>query len=241
MSTPAFCTHAVSLTISSSLLSKVLHGDHGWGLGENNHWHKMTNTEDTARVPLIIAAPFKPASFGKVASQMVMLVDMYPTIAALSGSGAPFSPLEGTDFSAVLDNPASAKSAQYAYTQYPRCPVGGDPSKPAGWAKNYCKGNKRDKIDWMGLSIRDSRWRFTLCVYYIHCIARLLVFVLCVCALSKRERETLTMFFYLTLDLTLLCHVSSQVASLEWQLVDAAVGRRAQRSRAVRLRKLHWL
>ena len=42
----------------------VLHGDHGWGLGEGNSWHKMTNFEHTTRVPLMVRVPWKPKSMG---------------------------------------------------------------------------------------------------------------------------------------------------------------------------------
>lgn len=120
----------------------------------------MVNFEDTARVPLIVSAPFKPQSVG-VAEQLVMLVDMYPTVVALTGAGPPLSALEGTDHSAIFDD-LRAPGPDFAYTQYPRCPAGGDPSVPTGWAKNYCKSTSRNDIDWMGLSVRDRRWRFTL-------------------------------------------------------------------------------
>ena len=140
----------------------VLHGDHGWGLGENNHWHKMTNYEDTARTVLIVAAPFKPNSVGITTSALVELVDLYPTVAALAQSGAPLSKVEGADRSILFDSPQPSNGAAYAFSQYPRCPAGGDPSAPAGWAKNYCKGTKNAGIQWMGLSIRDARWRATV-------------------------------------------------------------------------------
>eukprot|EP00040_Diaphanoeca_grandis_P028836 m.167724 g.167724 ORF g.167724 m.167724 type:complete len:290 (+) comp31473_c0_seq5:207-1076(+) len=139
----------------------VLHGDHGWSLGENNLWHKMTNFEDTARVPLIIVDPSKPAAIGAKTSALVMLVDMYPTIAALTGSGSPLSPVEGTDHSSIFNDPA-AQGGLYAFSQFPRCPKGGDPTVPAGWGSNYCKSQKASQIQWMGLSVRDARWRATL-------------------------------------------------------------------------------
>ena len=36
----------------------LLHGDHGWQLGEHDSWHKFTNFELGTRVPLIMRAPF---------------------------------------------------------------------------------------------------------------------------------------------------------------------------------------
>ena len=125
----------------------------------------MVNFEDTARTPLIIRAPFKPKAAGTTTAALVMLVDMYPTIAALTGSGTPSVPVDGHDHSALFDHPDDVNgstSAPYAFTQYPRCPTGGDPSVPAGWAKNYCKSTHNPDIQYMGLSVRDARWRATL-------------------------------------------------------------------------------
>ena len=42
----------------------VLHGDHGWGLGEGNFWHKFSNMEHSARVPLLVRAPWLGAAAG---------------------------------------------------------------------------------------------------------------------------------------------------------------------------------
>lgn len=138
----------------------VLHGDHGWGLGENNHWHKFANSEDTARVPLIVAAPWKAASIGQRTDALASLVDLYPTMASMASAGLPAVPVDGTDISAVFEDPSSA-TYPYAFSQFPRCPVGGDPTKPEGWASNYCKSSKIGEIQWMGYSVREERLRAT--------------------------------------------------------------------------------
>jgi len=43
----------------------LLVGDHGWQLGEHGEWHKFTNFELAARVPLIVRVPWKTNSVGK--------------------------------------------------------------------------------------------------------------------------------------------------------------------------------
>ena len=63
----------------------VLTADHGWGLGEHNHWSKYTNWETDARVPMIVRVPWKPLAMGKRTSAMVEHVDLYPSLAELVG------------------------------------------------------------------------------------------------------------------------------------------------------------
>ena len=46
-------------------------------LGEGNRWHKFTNFELAARVPLIIRAPGIPNSIGKKSKGFAELVDLY--------------------------------------------------------------------------------------------------------------------------------------------------------------------
>ena len=68
--------------------SRRLHGLHiGWSLGEQNAWCKMTNWENGVRVPLI----FRPPGYthgGAKAAQLAEAVDIYRTLADLSGIGA---------------------------------------------------------------------------------------------------------------------------------------------------------
>ena len=55
----------------------VLWSDHGWHLGEKQHWHKTTLWEEATRVPLIIFAPgYQPAT----CDRPVSLLDLFPTL-----------------------------------------------------------------------------------------------------------------------------------------------------------------
>ena len=141
----------------------VLFADHGYQLGEHDSWHKMTNWELAVRVPLIIRAPWKPASKGKHSYALVELVDLYRTISELVGAPSPGDDIEGTSFAALFDNPdldvyEAAKimnKTPVAYSQYPRCPK----NMSALWDDNEC--SSKDKMAYMGYSMRTPYWRYT--------------------------------------------------------------------------------
>jgi len=81
----------------------VFFGDHGWHLGEKEHWRKFTLWEESARVPFIIVAPgnTKPNS---ICERTVNLMDIYPTLIDLCG--LPQKPgLEAMDIAPLLKNP----------------------------------------------------------------------------------------------------------------------------------------
>lgn len=59
----------------------ALWSDHGWHLGEKEHWQKFTGWRLGTRVPLIIREPGRTA--GAVCDQPVSLVDLYRTLADL--------------------------------------------------------------------------------------------------------------------------------------------------------------
>ena len=80
----------------------VLISDHGWHLGEQNHWGKSTNFENSIRAPMIFSIP------GYVSNQkidsLVEYVDIYPTLCELAKIKTP-DYLEGTSIVPLLKNP----------------------------------------------------------------------------------------------------------------------------------------
>ena len=59
----------------------ILWGDHGWHLGEKEHWRKMSLWEQGTRVPFIIKMPGMKE--GKLINSPVSLQDIYPTLVDL--------------------------------------------------------------------------------------------------------------------------------------------------------------
>jgi arylsulfatase A-like enzyme len=81
----------------------VLWSDHGYHLGEKDHWHKFTLWERSTRVPMVIVAP-GITSPGSVCDQPVSLLDLYPTLIELCN--LPSKPeLEGHSLVPLLKDP----------------------------------------------------------------------------------------------------------------------------------------
>ena len=61
----------------------MLWSDHGFHLGEKQHWAKRTLWEESTRVPLLIAGPgIQPDATCK---EPASLIDLYPTLVELCG------------------------------------------------------------------------------------------------------------------------------------------------------------
>ena len=84
----------------------VLWGDHGWHLGEKEHWRKFALWEEATRVPFVWVAPgMTPA--GGVSGRPVDLMSVYPTLCALCGIEVP-EHVEGADLTPLLRDPGAA-------------------------------------------------------------------------------------------------------------------------------------
>ncbi len=116
----------------------IFTSDHGYHLGEHDFWAKVSLRDESAGVPLIISVPGKQPA---VCDSFVELIDLYPTTAKLCGLEVP-DRLQGTDISALLDDPSQQvreaafsvapsrrgfllRENDYAYIQYGEDAAGG--------------------------------------------------------------------------------------------------------------------
>jgi arylsulfatase A-like enzyme len=81
----------------------VLWTDHGWHLGEKQHWKKFTLWEDGARTPLAMIVPGLTEA-GGVCRQPASALDLYPTLVDLCGLPMPEG-LDGISLRPWLQDP----------------------------------------------------------------------------------------------------------------------------------------
>ena len=110
----------------------VLWTDHGWHLGEKQHWGKWTGWERSTRVPLMIApADDALVRRGEVCHQPASLIDLYPTLVDLCDIDLPPHQLAGISLQSLLADPARITGRKVVTT--------------------FDKGNH---------SVRNDRWRY---------------------------------------------------------------------------------
>jgi arylsulfatase A-like enzyme len=81
----------------------VFWGDHGWHLGEKEHWRKFALWEESTRAPFIWVAPGVTKS-GGVCERPVDFMSVYPTLCDLAGIARP-KHVEGDNIRSLLANP----------------------------------------------------------------------------------------------------------------------------------------
>lgn len=109
----SFVDHCVGIVMDALDFSEyaentiiVLWSDHGFHLGEKQHWAKRTLWEESTRVPLLFVGPgIEP---GKPCVESVSLLDLYPTLVDLCN--LPENPrLEGISLVPQLNDPATQR------------------------------------------------------------------------------------------------------------------------------------
>ena len=111
----------------------ILTSDHGYHLGDHFLWGKVSLFDIGAKVPFIIRVPglTKP---GTESQAMVELIDIYPTLAHLTGLEGP-DHLQGASLRPLLDHPGRPGKKTFAYSVVKR-------------------GEK------MGSALRSQKWRY---------------------------------------------------------------------------------
>ncbi len=84
-------------------------GDHGWHLGEKEHWRKFALWEEAARAPMIWVVPGVTPKSGAVCSRPVDFMSIYPTLCDLAGIKKP-EWVEGDNIRSLLSDPQSTWS-----------------------------------------------------------------------------------------------------------------------------------
>lgn len=118
------CVHAYLATISfcDAMIGRLLDGldrsghasdtiiccwsDHGWHLGEKQHWHKSTLWEEATRAPHIWVVPGLTRA-GGTCGRPVDYMNIYPTLCELAGLPAP-KHVQGVSIKPLLADPSAA-------------------------------------------------------------------------------------------------------------------------------------
>ncbi len=113
----------------------VVWSDHGWGLGQKEHWRKFALWENSVKTNLMIRVPpgvkgFPAGSSHQPSDRIVSLQDIYPTLIDLCGL-PPRDDIDGRSLVPLLRNPESEWNYP-AITSY----------------------------DWGEFSIRTEKWRY---------------------------------------------------------------------------------
>ncbi|MGE3779236.1 MAG: sulfatase, partial [Pirellulaceae bacterium] len=85
----------------------ILWSDHGWHLGEKEHWRKFALWEEATRVTMMAVVPGMTHA-NQRCDRTVSLLDIYPTLVEVCGL-PPREGLEGRSLASLLRDPASPR------------------------------------------------------------------------------------------------------------------------------------
>ncbi len=136
----------------------ILWSDHGWHLGEKEHWRKFALWEEATRVPFLAVVPGVTQPNQKC-TRPVTLLDIYPTLVDLAGLPTN-KQLEGHSLVPLLKNPET-KWAHPAITTHGR---NNHAVRTEKWRYiRYADGSEelydhtKDKMEWTNVA-KDARY-----------------------------------------------------------------------------------
>jgi arylsulfatase A-like enzyme len=114
--------YLAAITFSDAMIGRLLDGfdksqykdntvimlwsDHGWHLGEKQHWRKFTLWEEAARAPFLMVVPGMTKA-GGVCDRTIDYMSIYPTLCDLAGIPTP-KHVEGPSIKKLLQDPKAA-------------------------------------------------------------------------------------------------------------------------------------
>lgn len=159
----------------------ILTSDHGWSLGEHALWAKYSNFEVGLKVPLLIKLPNQRR--GVVKSNIVELVDIFPTVVDLLGlksvrpchgksysvctEGKSLTPLFSMTTTRTLVNNYGPPTSQRMFNPFARMEMAISQYPRPGLFPTVWPNSDRPKlsqIEIMGYSVRLQRFRYTMWV-----------------------------------------------------------------------------
>ncbi len=97
-------------------------GDNGHFWGEHGLYDKRLAYEESIRIPFIVRYPAMIKDPGRRASQMVLNIDLAPTLLDLAGLDIP-SNMQGQSLRPILQSPSAAGRQSWLYEHFPVFPI----------------------------------------------------------------------------------------------------------------------
>lgn len=129
----------------------VLFSDHGFFLGEKQHWAKQSLWERATKVPLIVVPPRNRAqefAIGEQCHKPVELLSIYPTLLEACGLKAPEDQLEGHSIIPLLKDPD---------VEWPYCAI---TTHTASSQASQNEPHKYTTFASASHAVRDDRYRY---------------------------------------------------------------------------------